>query len=221
MRRQRAETFGAPAYCKRGRDGIDDLLEARLPADGVYIEAGAIDGFSASNTYYLDRVKGWSGILVEPNQHQSAACKRFRKRAQVFHCALVPFDFEGESVTITYGNDLTWTEGAYEGDELAERNAMLEGYGLSGHQMEVPARSIQSILDEVGVEEVTLFSLDVEGFEVPVLQGLDFGKNPPRYLLIECQTEKRLQEIRAELGDRYDQGEQLTRHDYFFSRVAG
>ena len=88
-RKQIAEWSRAPTCCKKARDGLDDLLATHLPDTGTYIEAGALDGFEFSNTYYLDRVRGWKGLLVEPNPMQFAECQRFRTRADVVHCALL------------------------------------------------------------------------------------------------------------------------------------
>ena len=33
---------------------------------GVFVEAGANDGYAQSNTYYFERMRGWSGVLIEP-----------------------------------------------------------------------------------------------------------------------------------------------------------
>jgi hypothetical protein len=43
------------------------LLLQHLPRDSVFVEAGAIDGLYGSNTWSLERHRGWSGLLVEPN----------------------------------------------------------------------------------------------------------------------------------------------------------
>ena len=32
---------------------------------GFFIEAGALDGERSSNTYYLEAIYGWTGLLVE------------------------------------------------------------------------------------------------------------------------------------------------------------
>ena len=37
--------------------------------NGFFIEAGAHDGVNQSNTYLIEKVLGWNGLLVEPNQH--------------------------------------------------------------------------------------------------------------------------------------------------------
>jgi hypothetical protein len=49
----------------------------------------------------------------------------------------------------------------------------------------VPVRSLQSILDEIGISHVHFFSLDTEGFELEILKGIDFERTHFDYLLIE------------------------------------
>ena len=73
-----------------------------------------------------------------------------------------------------------------------------------GWEVEVPARTLSSILDEVAAPDVDLLSLDVEGFEAEVVKGLDLERHRPRYLLVEvlegAASRERLEEV---LGDRY------------------
>ena len=42
---------------------------------GFFIEAGAYDGADISNTFYFEKVLGWTGILVEPNPDAFAGQK--------------------------------------------------------------------------------------------------------------------------------------------------
>jgi hypothetical protein len=42
-------------------------LFGRKKRGGFFIEAGAHNGVEASNTLYLEKKLGWTGILVEPN----------------------------------------------------------------------------------------------------------------------------------------------------------
>ena len=45
-------------------NALDRKIEKYLPRSGVFIEAGANDGLNQSNTLFLARKHGWSGILV-------------------------------------------------------------------------------------------------------------------------------------------------------------
>ena len=38
--------------------------------NGVFIEAGAADGFIESHTLFLEKNYGWTGLLVEPTPEQ-------------------------------------------------------------------------------------------------------------------------------------------------------
>ena len=50
------------------RFNLDQKLETLLPhRNGFYVELGANDGALASNSYYFELKKGWTGVLIEPS----------------------------------------------------------------------------------------------------------------------------------------------------------
>ena len=57
--------------------------------------------------------------------------------------------------------------------------------GFDNSSIEIQVSTLEKILDEVNVKNIDLLSLDVEGYELEVLQGLNFNKYRPTYLLIE------------------------------------
>jgi hypothetical protein len=117
----------------------------------------------------------------------------------VFAQALVPF---GHAATITLDySDLTSNVAGAFGDE--ERRRGHQALGLAAQPavrtrtIEVPARPLQSVLEEASAPaDFDLLSLDVEGFEPAVLDGLDLLRFRPRYILIEVwnrvEIERRL-----------------------------
>lgn len=53
-------------YSQHAQDAnIDQLLRERR--NGFFIEAGAYDGESLSNTLFLEKERNWTGLLIEPN----------------------------------------------------------------------------------------------------------------------------------------------------------
>ena len=53
----------------------------------------------------------------------------------------------------------------------------------------VKCRTLNSILKELDIKNIDLFSLDVEGYELEVLKGFDIKKYQFKYILIEINDE--------------------------------
>ena len=185
---------------------------------GFFIEAGANDGVKQSNTLYYEKYLDWSGILIEGIPELAEKCRTNRPKAIVEHCGLVPFGFPHSSITMQYSGLMSVVKGALESEEL-EREHIIEGIKLQAintgtYQIEVPARTIMSILDQHSIDQIDFFSLDVEGYELSVLRGLDLDIYTPTYLLIEIRHQKT--EINSLLSPYYDEIDRLSDHDYLY-----
>jgi FkbM family methyltransferase len=217
-RRHLYELFGSGRYSRPALNDLDRKLEEYLPyRDGFFIEAGANDGFAQSNTYYFEKIRGWTGILVEPIPFLYEKCVKKRPNSTVFNCALVSKDYEGQSVKMLYSNLMSLVRGARKSEALDLEHAKR---GLKQRSVKevteitVPARTLTSILDEVGVQEIDLFSLDVEGYELNVLRGLDLEKYRPKYMLIETDFREEIEEYLSVRG--YEAVDMLSHHDVLY-----
>ena len=201
--RRVAEAFGIFHWSSPALHTIDKRLEKYLPeTPGFFIEAGAHNGYSQSNTYYFERVKHWRGILVEPITAQWQECCRERRRSYVFHNALVDFSYSEPTVPIYSLSLLSqMVDSSQEAsqDELRKRGMELEK-GVSGEIEYAPARTLTSILDEVKAPQIDFFSLDVEGNELSVLQGLDWERYSPTMILTEANKPEELEKFLCARG---------------------
>ncbi len=219
-RRNLFEFFGSTRYSMTAPYGIDKQLEAYLPQSGFFIEVGANDGVSESNTYYLERIKGWKGILIEPIPQLYQECVKARPNSQIFNCALVSSDYLEPTVVMEYRHLMSLVKGALGNSEVdAKHLAVAKQYhNLKPYEIKVPARTMTSILDECKITEIDFFSLDVEGFEVKVLKGLNFNKYRPKFILIEMLFEPAQKEIEAYISNLYSPLAQLSERDYLYQR---
>ena len=80
--------------------------------------------------------------------------------------------------------------------------------------VQVHMRSLQSILDELGITHVDIFTLDVEGYEYNILQGIDFNKVVFEYLLIEIYTNEYKKIVRFLQEKGYELLENFSLYDY-------
>jgi FkbM family methyltransferase len=218
--RRRREARGDFSRSYPALHEMDRKLERRLPhRGGFFVEAGGNDGFTQSNTYALERRHGWRGVLVEPVPELARACALERPGSTVVRAALVARDFLDPEVQLHFGGLMSLVVGARERDAEWAAAAHAVGQEEPAHQFTAPARTLSSILDEVGAPEVDLLSLDVEGYEPQALAGLDFDRHAPRYVLVEMREVKRDRgAIEAVLGERYVEVEALSPFDVLYAR---
>lgn len=190
-RRAVYEALGSPRYSRMALNGLDRKLERHLDFDGgVFVEAGANDGVQQSNTYYFEKFRGWTGLLVEPEPTLAAACRKNR-RGPVAEAALVANEVPGATVELHFAGLMSTLEGAL-GDSSATARHVQKGLelqpNLAARRVRVPARTLSALLDEAGLtRRVDLLSLDVEGAEPGALRGIDFDRHAPRFICVEAR----------------------------------
>ena len=201
---------------------LDRKLEKYLDYEkGYFVELGANNGVSQSNTKYFELFKKWSGVLIEAESNNFHLCKRYRaRRTKVYNAACVSFSYPKDKVEMIFSNlmsialdgesDISNREGhAQDGVQFLDKGEVL-------HKFFAPARTLNSILLESdSPNRIDLLSLDVEGAELEVLKGIDHQLFRFKYMLIEVRD---LQGMEAFLKERgYFLVEQLSGHDYLFA----
>lgn len=216
-------------WLKNGRfslDGLDKKLEAYLDhRDGFFVELGANDGFTQSNTLYFELKKNWRGVLIEPSPNLYMSCQYFRGKVgnEIFCNACVPFDYEKEYVSIEYANLMSVSKSLNtdlnDEVEFISSGRRLNNITSRGLQFGAKARTITSILLEANAPKyIDLLSLDVEGAELDVLKGLDFDQYSFKYICIETRSIETISMFFEENG--YKLIDKLTHHDYLFKNLS-
>ncbi len=214
----KAPSPSLPANAKPALDGLDDLLAPHLNfRHGYFIEAGANDGYTFSNTYYLENTLGWEGLLVEGIPSLADRCRTNRVRSTVVNCALVADEAATPSVIMHYADLMSVVDrGEQHRAEVEEhvRQGLQVQKIADSYRVEVAGRTLSSLLDEHAQgRSVDFLSLDVEGGEMEVLRGIDFLRHAPRFMLVETHQ---LDEVIKILGERYEMIAKLSVHDYLF-----
>lgn len=183
--------------------------------NGVFVEAGANDGLSESNTYYFERNLGWRGLLVEPVPAYAAKARRNRPAAIVEACALVAGDDPRASVEINASGLFSFIPGARGSDEADRSHLDAASQFLADvtTKVAVPTATLADLLRRHGFDHVDFLSLDVEGFEPQALSGIDFEDIAPTWILVEANDPAAIEDV---LLPRYRHVADLSHHDKLY-----
>jgi FkbM family methyltransferase len=177
---------------------IEEVFRGRR--DGVFVDVGAYDGITFSNSCALERHYGWTGLCVEPLPHVFARLRRARS------CACV----RAAVGTMPGDREMTWVEGDSEmlsglsdtyvaphRDRIARETA---ANGGARRIMKVQCRRLDELLAQHGIRRVDYLSVDVEGAELEVLASIDLQRMGVECLTVENNYED--ERIGSFLGER-------------------
>ncbi len=155
------------------------LTETKRKRGGFFVEVGAFDGVTLSNTYLLEKEFGWSGILAEPNPAYHALLRQNRTAAispkAIYSCkGMVQFVCVEEAPEIS-----GIVEHAY--DDFFAETRKREPNILS-----VEAITLEDLLQEHGApRQIDYLSIDTEGSELEILSSLKFDAHDISLISVE------------------------------------
>jgi FkbM family methyltransferase len=197
-------------------NGLDKKIENYLPSKGFFVEAGANDGLNQSNTLFLERKYHWNGLLIEPIPRLAHECAKNRKKSLTMNVALVSPANSGKLVELVDVDLMSVVADSKNANESILRTAE-EIQGISRERCSITGLTLTSVLDSANAPtNFELLSLDVEGFELEVLQGLDLSKFAPQFILIETNQ---ISDVLNVLNGKYILAEKLSQHDYFLRLI--
>lgn len=165
--------------------GLDDILMKcfGFKHDGVFVEAGAHDGYSFSNTWGLAEA-GWRGVYYEPSPALAARCGATHAYNNVVvRCTAVGNKVE-ESTKLWLGNNPLSA-----GHTMVEKAMKTWAFGDTyddGRFIMVPVTTLDVDLQLVGITPgFDLLCIDTEGAEPAVLQGFTWEYWHPKMIIIE------------------------------------
>jgi FkbM family methyltransferase len=151
---------------------LDIKLDKFLQKEqGFFIELGANDGLTQSNTAFLEFYRNWKGILVEPSIDVCKQCINNRPNSKCFNFACVSNDYESEYILGDFNGHCMSSVGG----KRANLSELIK----------VPVITLEKLLDMNEVTKIYFLSLDAEGYELPILKGLNLDRYRPLYMLIE------------------------------------
>ncbi|MDH4182587.1 MAG: FkbM family methyltransferase [Nitrospinota bacterium] len=156
------EIFNLPysEYETQLNQDIFALMMCRFRS-GYFIEIGANDGFTLSNTVYLEEHFGWKGVLVEANPKNAKSLAR-RKNSVVVNKAVSSKEGSAEFI------DAGLFGGLKESLDQTHRDKTKDAACIT-----VECLSLQSIMEVcASPSRIDYVSIDVEGGELDIVEQM-------------------------------------------------
>ena len=164
------------SYAQNLEDYHLDLIFAGQ-SEGTYVDVGGGHPV-ADNVSFWFYLKGWCGLVIEPQVQLAAAYAGVRPRDTVYGGLA---GREDGSV------DFHIVEGLHGLSSAVKANA--EGarqYGAAYRIEKKPMRPLSALIDDARLTAIDFLKIDVEGAEPDVLAGLDLARHRPRLILVEA-----------------------------------
>ena len=163
-------------YSQHGQDKVLDTLIFKQKKGGTFLDIGANDGVTYSNTYFLEKERGWEGLCVEPLPSAFEKLKAARS-CSMENCAVGSKDGKDILLEITgYSEMLSGLKKNYHKDHLGRIDSELSSYGGGKREIEISVSNVNNLLQKHSLLQVDYCNIDTEGSETEILNAIDFKK---------------------------------------------
>ncbi len=176
-----------PAFPFASQAGQDQVIDRALQGKtgGTFVDIGAYDGITGSNSLYFEKWRDWSGVLVEPVEAMRKTAQDLRK-APCLPYAVADQKGEASFMAVTEGyTQMSGLLDSYDSDLLDKVRADPRH---TEKLITVQTVTIADVLEESGITAPDFISLDIEGGELAALRVFPFAKYPVRTWAIENNT---------------------------------
>ena len=181
--------FAAPLVQRASAEFFQDLWalwEAGGKREGFFVEFGAADGKSKSNTFFLEKEMNWKGVIAEPHPAFINSLRRHRSCVVSDKCV---YSRSGECIEFL----------ATRVGELG-RIAVIDpqdGHKRGDHTVvKVETISLNDLLVEAQApQDIDFLSIDTEGSEFKILAHFEFDRWNVRTITVEHNRTKMREQI--------------------------
>jgi FkbM family methyltransferase len=176
-------------------------------SDKIFVEAGGSHPTDQNNTYILEK-NGWSGLIVEPKQEFNQQYKDTRPNSKLENFVLVDFEYAHDKISGDFKYYMMG--GTINTFEFEDWNPS-----------EYDCCTLQSLLDKHEISNIHFLSLDTEGTEKEILNGIDFEKTFIHLIIVETHIVKGVQTNFDFLLDKnFEKVHQFKQHLFYFNKSS-
>jgi FkbM family methyltransferase len=177
MRRNASTSSQFQSHAQYGQDAfIWQTFFKECNSGGYFLDVGAYDGTTFSNTKLFEDSLNWDGVLFEPNPVLFKRLKENR-RNECFPCGLGTQNRTLKFLQCDgYGEMLSCFVEFASKEHLQRIEEDRAQHDFDVREIDVDVKSIDEFLLQREIRKVDYLSIDVEGFEIQLLQSFPFER---------------------------------------------
>jgi len=152
---------------------------------GVFVDIGAHDGKSLSNTFFYEKALNWKGLCIEPLPKVFKQLKENRSCIVVEGAAWKEDTTKQFRIVEGYPEMLSGFVDTYPDAHQKRITDEIELMGGSSVDVDIKCFDISKLLLQHKLTEIDFLSIDVEGSELDILESIDYKKIKINVILAE------------------------------------
>lgn len=162
-------------FSQAGQDRFLNKVVFKGKKGGIFVEIGAAEGITFSNTYFFEKELGWFGVCVEPHPEAFSKLIAARKCRCVQACVA---DFSGAGVFLAVDGvpTLSGLVSNYDPRHLQRIQREAGASGSHTRELQVLCCTFDELMQQSGIERVDYLSIDTEGGELDLLKTINFER---------------------------------------------
>lgn len=174
-------------FSQHGQDKFLNENIFKSKKNGIFIEIGAHDGISFSNTYFFEKHLSWTGICVEPILDHFMKLKHNRPKSQ---CENLCIDVSsGKKKFLRCSGHITEMYSGllnnYDSRHLERIDREIKEFGGGKQVIETDSITFNDLIKKHRIKHVDILSLDTEGGEEAIVRSIDFNQVNIDVLVVE------------------------------------
>lgn len=166
-------------YSQIGQDKYFIENIAKYKRGGRFLDVGANDGITESNTACLEKEYGWSGICIEANENLAKICASNRPSSLVL-CSVV----WGSQTTVDFAEPKNGNNLLSRIDNIPWNHEYFKAEFRDNIKSKRETTTLKNILGDDN-QYFDYFSLDIEGAELEALNGINWETTKFGFMTIE------------------------------------
>jgi FkbM family methyltransferase len=152
--------------------------------DGFFIDIGAHDGVTYSNTLFFEKFRNWDGVCFEPNLNvfeklvKNRRCKNYNVCIGNFNKKVKFTRIEG------YSEMLSGVTESYHEKHLERIDNSLLAKGGKKEEVDIEMVRLDSIKELIG-KNIDFISIDTEGNEFDIIESINFNDFKINTIVVE------------------------------------